>query len=147
MTYRNSKKASRQPFEIRRMTEINTWVLILASFNTFLLLISVGLSLREFIHEYKHQTLVLFKCCLLQPKVSGDPQVSSSYLFYQMLFFGSRCERLCMMQFALISLIPGLLRSLEDCADPEFDSYETSLGMPTSLKTSERGSCTSLHPT
>ena len=29
-----------------------------------------GLSLREIIHEYKHQTLVLFKCCLLQPKVS-----------------------------------------------------------------------------
>lgn len=29
-----------------------------------------GLSLREIIHEYKHQTLVLFKCCLLQPKVA-----------------------------------------------------------------------------
>jgi len=29
-----------------------------------------GLSLREIIHEYKHQTLVLFKCCLLQPKVT-----------------------------------------------------------------------------
>ena len=47
-----------------------------------------------------------------------------------------------MMQFSLISLIPGLLRRLEDCADPEFDSYERNLGMPTSLKTSERGSCT-----
>ncbi len=31
----------------------------------------LGLSLREFIHEYKHQALVLFKCCLLQPKVTG----------------------------------------------------------------------------
>lgn len=30
---------------------------------------TAGLSLRELIHEYKHQTLVLFKCCLLQPKV------------------------------------------------------------------------------
>lgn len=29
----------------------------------------IGLSLRELIHEFKHQTLVLFKCCLLQPKV------------------------------------------------------------------------------
>lgn len=29
----------------------------------------LGLSLRELIHEYRHQTLVLFKCCLLQPKV------------------------------------------------------------------------------
>jgi hypothetical protein len=29
-----------------------------------------GISLREFIHEFKWQTLVLFKCALLQPKVS-----------------------------------------------------------------------------
>lgn len=49
-----------------------------------------------------------------------------------------------MMQFSLISLIPGLLRRLEDCADPEFDSYEKNLGMPASLKTSERGSRMSL---
>lgn len=57
-----------------------------------------------------------------------------------MLFFGSRCERLCMMQFSLISLIPGLLRRLEDCADPDFDSYAESFVKPTSLKTSERTS-------
>ena len=30
---------------------------------------SIGLSLRELIREFKWQTLVLFKCCLLQPKV------------------------------------------------------------------------------
>ena len=29
----------------------------------------LGISLRELIHEFKWQTLVLFKCCLLQPKV------------------------------------------------------------------------------
>ena len=46
-----------------------------------------------------------------------------------------------MLQFALISLIPGLLRRLQDAADPEFDSYEKNLVMPTSLKTSERNSC------
>jgi hypothetical protein len=46
-----------------------------------------------------------------------------------------------MVQFALISLIPGLLRRLEDCADPEFDNYERNLVMPTSLKTSDRNSC------
>ena len=46
-----------------------------------------------------------------------------------------------MIQFALISLIPGLLRRLEDCADPEFDSYEKNLVAPASLKTSERSSC------
>lgn len=46
-----------------------------------------------------------------------------------------------MMQFSLISLIPGLIRRLEDCADPEMDSYERNMTTPTSLKTSERSSC------
>lgn len=85
-----------------------------------------GLSLREMVHEFKYQTLVLFKCLLLQPK---------------MLFFGTRCERLCMIQFSLISLIPGLIRALEDCADPAFGNYQTTVVKPTSLKTSERSSC------
>jgi Transport protein Avl9 len=60
-----------------------------------------------------------------------------------MLFFGSRCERLCMIQFALISLIPGLIRSLQDCADPALDQYAQNVSKPTSLKTSERNSRTS----
>lgn len=85
----------------------------------------LGMSLREMIHEFRWQTLVLLKCCLLQPK---------------MLFFGSRCERLCMMQFSLISLIPGLIRKLQDCADPELNSYEKHLTMPTNLKSSDRSS-------
>ena len=46
-----------------------------------------------------------------------------------------------MMQFALISLIPGLIRRLEDCADPDLDSYEKGMIKPSSLKTSERTSC------
>ena len=46
-----------------------------------------------------------------------------------------------MVQFALVSLIPSLLKRLEDAADPEFDSYERTLVMPTSLKTSDRNSC------
>lgn len=29
----------------------------------------LGMSLREMIHEFRWQTLVLLKCCLLQPKV------------------------------------------------------------------------------
>ncbi|KAF2870499.1 LAlv9 family protein-like protein [Massariosphaeria phaeospora] len=82
-----------------------------------------GISLRELIHEFKWQTLVLFKCALLQPKT---------------LFFGSHCERLCMMQFALVSLIPGLIRHLQDAADPKFNAGEENLVIPTSLKTSER---------
>lgn len=44
------------------------------------------------------------------------------------------------MQFSLISLIPGLIRNLQDCADPELDSYEKNLTKPTSLKTSDRSS-------
>lgn len=46
------------------------------------------------------------------------------------------------MQFSLISLIPGLIRKLEDCADPDLDSNEKNMFTPTSLKTSERNSCT-----
>ncbi|KAI1811544.1 hypothetical protein GGS20DRAFT_579010 [Poronia punctata] len=85
----------------------------------------LGMSLRELVREFRWQTLVLLKCCLLQPK---------------MLFFGSRCERLCMMQFSLISLIPGLLRNLQDCAGPDMNSYEENLSQPTSLRTSDRNS-------
>lgn len=85
----------------------------------------LGMSLRELVREFKWQTLVLLKCCLLQPK---------------MLFFGSRCERLCMMQFSLISLIPGLLRNLQDSAGPDMDNYEKQLSRPTSLRTSDRNS-------
>uniref|UniRef100_A0A093ULY3 Late secretory pathway protein AVL9 n=1 Tax=Talaromyces marneffei PM1 TaxID=1077442 RepID=A0A093ULY3_TALMA len=58
----------------------------------------------------------------------------------KMLFFGSRCERLCMIQFSLLSLIPGLLSNLQDCADPAFDSYAENAEKATSLKTSERSS-------
>jgi len=29
----------------------------------------LGMSLRDMVHEFKWQTLVLLKCCLLQPKV------------------------------------------------------------------------------
>jgi Transport protein Avl9 len=48
-----------------------------------------------------------------------------------------------MMQFALISLIPGLISSLQDCADPALDQYSQAVSKATSLKTSERTSCTS----
>jgi hypothetical protein len=45
-----------------------------------------------------------------------------------------------MMQFSLISLIPGLIRHLQDCADPAFNSYEEEYVRPSSLKTSDRAS-------
>ncbi|KAK4180852.1 transport protein Avl9-domain-containing protein [Triangularia setosa] len=85
----------------------------------------LGLSLRELVREFKWQTLVLLKCCLLQPK---------------MLFFGTRCERLCLTQFSLVSLIPGLLRNLQDSAGPDLNNYEKNLQQPTSLRTSDRNS-------
>lgn len=61
-------------------------------------------------------------------------------LLAQMLFFGSQCERLCLIQFSLISLIPGLIKHLGDCADPHMNQYAQNLVQPTSLKTSERAS-------
>jgi hypothetical protein len=108
----------------------------------------LGMSLRELVREFRWQTLVLLKCCLLQPKVCScirrrlyvHKDTGSVLTCWQMLFFGSRCERLCLMQFSLISLIPGLIRNLQDCADPELDSYEMQLVKPTSLKTSDRNS-------
>ena len=45
-----------------------------------------------------------------------------------------------MLQFGLISLIPGLIRHLEDCADPELDSYERGMVQPSSLRSSDRNS-------
>lgn len=35
----------------------------------------LGMSLRSLIREFRWQTLVLFKCCLLQPKVCGSTLV------------------------------------------------------------------------
>lgn len=46
-----------------------------------------------------------------------------------------------MIQFSLLSLIPGLINNLQDCADPAFDSYSEKAEKPSSLKTSERNSC------
>ncbi|KAL9577607.1 MAG: hypothetical protein Q9212_006259, partial [Teloschistes hypoglaucus] len=57
-----------------------------------------------------------------------------------MLFFGSRCERLCMIQFSLISLIPNLLSHLSDCASPDLDTYASTFTPAATLKTSSRPS-------
>ncbi|CAK1361428.1 Late secretory pathway protein AVL9 [Cercospora beticola] len=84
-----------------------------------------GLSLRELLHTFKWQTLVMLKCMLLQQKI---------------LFFGSHCERVCQAQFSLISLIPGLVRSLRDCADPAMDRYAETLQKSDSVRTSNRAS-------
>ncbi|KAK5073321.1 hypothetical protein LTR70_010392 [Exophiala xenobiotica] len=45
-----------------------------------------------------------------------------------------------MTQFALVSLIPHLLESLQDCASPELDTYAKRVSRATNLRTSERSS-------
>ena len=45
-----------------------------------------------------------------------------------------------MVQFSLLSLIPGLLRALQDCSDPELNAYEQNLVKPTSVRTSDKKS-------
>lgn len=39
----------------------------------------LGMSLRQLVREFKWQTLVLFKCCLLQPKVSARIELRGKY--------------------------------------------------------------------
>ncbi|ORX59583.1 hypothetical protein DM01DRAFT_1333049 [Hesseltinella vesiculosa] len=67
----------------------------------------MGTSLRELIHRFKSKTLILLKLLLLEKKI---------------LFYGYPVERLCTFQYSLISLIPGLLRSLHDAGAPELGS-------------------------
>lgn len=57
-----------------------------------------------------------------------------------MLFFGSHCEQVCQVQFSLLSLIPGLVRNLQDCAAPHLDSYGRTARPQDSVKTSDRAS-------
>ena len=57
-----------------------------------------------------------------------------------MLFFGSHCERVCQLQFSLISLIPGLVRNLRDCADAQLDRYAETVRKPDGVRTSDRSS-------
>lgn len=57
-----------------------------------------------------------------------------------MLFFGSHCEQVCQVQFSLLSLIPGLVRNLQDCAAPHLDRYNRTVRAQDSVKTSDRAS-------
>lgn len=50
----------------------------------------LGMSLRELVREFRWQTLVLFKCCLLQPKVSSA--VCESMAMRPTLTFRGRCS-------------------------------------------------------
>ncbi|KAI7852856.1 AVL9/DENND6 domain-containing protein [Circinella umbellata] len=72
----------------------------------------MGTSLRELIHKFKSKTLILLKLLLLEKRI---------------LFYGYPVERLCTFEYSLMSLVPGLLRSLQDSGDPELDTSENFL--------------------
>ncbi|KAF5380691.1 hypothetical protein D9757_007039 [Collybiopsis confluens] len=85
----------------------------------------MGTNLRELVHTFRQRTLVLVKALILQKRI---------------MFYGHPVERLCTYQYSLISLLPGLLQSLDDCGSPPLSSRAPSLTRPTSLRTSDRKS-------
>jgi hypothetical protein len=85
-----------------------------------------GISLRELINKFKQRTLQLFKLMLLQKRVCQDDIVPLLDLtMFQVLFFGQKVEHLSSYQYGLVSLIPDLLRSLQDVGSPAM-SYQQS---------------------
>ncbi|KIY71988.1 hypothetical protein CYLTODRAFT_418366 [Cylindrobasidium torrendii FP15055 ss-10] len=82
----------------------------------------MGTSLRELVHAFRQRTLVLVKALLLQKRI---------------MFYGHPVERLCTYQYSLISLLPGLLNTLDDCGSPPLATRAPTLTRPASLKTSD----------
>ncbi|KAJ7578173.1 transport protein Avl9-domain-containing protein [Mycena floridula] len=82
----------------------------------------MGTNLRQLVHTFRQRTLLLVKALMLQKRI---------------LFFGHPVERLCTFQYSLVSLLPGLLQTLEDCGSPPLASRAPSLTRPSSLKTSD----------
>ncbi|EPQ50978.1 hypothetical protein GLOTRDRAFT_141142 [Gloeophyllum trabeum ATCC 11539] len=85
----------------------------------------MGTSLRELVHHFRQKTLVIIKALMLQKKV---------------MFYGHPVERLCTYQYSLISLIPGLLHTLDDSGSPPLANRAPTLTRPSSLKTSNHKS-------
>lgn len=85
----------------------------------------MGTSLRELVHTFRQRTLILLKALILQKRI---------------MFYGHPVERLCTYQYSLISLLPGLLQTLEDCGSPPLATRAKTLTKPNSLKTSDRKS-------
>jgi hypothetical protein len=56
------------------------------------------------------------------------------------MFYGHPVERLCTYQYSLVSLLPGLLQTLDDCGSPPLAARAPTLSRPTSLRTSDRKS-------
>ncbi|ESK90529.1 cytoplasmic protein [Moniliophthora roreri MCA 2997] len=82
----------------------------------------MGTSLRDFVHAFRHRTLVILKALILQKRI---------------IFTSHPVERLCTYQYSLLSLIPGLLQSLEDCGSPPLAERQKTLEKPTELRTSD----------
>ncbi|KZV93459.1 hypothetical protein EXIGLDRAFT_835646 [Exidia glandulosa HHB12029] len=85
----------------------------------------MGTNLRELVHKFRHRTLLLLKALMLQKRI---------------MFYGHPVERLCTYQYSLVSLIPGLLQTLDDAGSPPLAARAPTLSRPTSLKTSDRRS-------
>lgn len=85
----------------------------------------VGISIRDFVYRFGTDVMVLFKALLLEKRI---------------LFYGADTDLLCTFQFALISLIPNLLKHLDDCGSPLLSNYETNLVKPTYMQSSNRES-------
>jgi hypothetical protein len=85
----------------------------------------MGTSLRELVHTFRQRTLVLLKALMLQRRI---------------MFYGHPVERLCTYQYSLISLLPGLLQTLQDSGSPPLASRAPTLTKPNSLRTSDRKS-------
>ena len=70
-------------------------------------LISSGLSLREFILQFKHKSVLLFKLLLLEKRV---------------IFFKSPVQQLCATILSILSLHPGLIeKGLKEAACVKYE--------------------------
>ncbi|KIY51564.1 hypothetical protein FISHEDRAFT_36921 [Fistulina hepatica ATCC 64428] len=85
----------------------------------------IGTNLRELVHLFRHQTLVLVKALMLQKRI---------------IFTGQPVEDLCTFQYSLVSLFPELMHTLDDCGSPPLAERAKTLLRPSSLKTSSRKS-------
>jgi hypothetical protein len=102
-----------------------------------------GTSLRELVHTFRQRTLVLVKALMLQKRVCPPPISSllpTNHSGTQIMFYGYPVERLCTYQYSLVSLLPGLLQTLDDCGSPPLASRAPTLTKPSSLRTSDRKS-------
>ncbi|KAI9487840.1 MAG: transport protein Avl9-domain-containing protein [Benjaminiella poitrasii] len=72
----------------------------------------MGTSLRELVQKFKSKTLMLLKLLLLEKRL---------------LFYGYPVETLCTFQYSLMSLVPGLLRNLQDSGAPELDASDKNM--------------------